>query len=128
MLGAKMLRPGMVVGPRRRLRICFSWSLSRRASSPIRQGRYVKANSLGPWHHRRFFIGGLLVICSPHRRQADRAGRRTFCAFGKQLATLFAKILAIQAIILAFLRDNTYVLAYRVTAERIGLAANSVPD
>jgi hypothetical protein len=100
--------------------------------SPARQGRLVKAHSQGPLsrprHHRRFFVSGRFVYLFPHRGQADRAGRQTFCAFGKQLAALLAKILAFQAIILAFLRDNTYVLAHRVTAERIGLAANSVPD
>jgi hypothetical protein len=37
-----------------------------------------------------------------HRRQADRVGRRMFRAFGKQLTALLAKILAFQAIILAF--------------------------
>jgi hypothetical protein len=53
-------------------------------------------------HHRRFFVGGLLVICSLASKAGNRAGPQTFCAFGKQLTALFAKILAIHAIILAF--------------------------
>jgi hypothetical protein len=62
-------------------------------------------------------------------RPIGRGGRGfVFGRFGKQLTAPLAKILAFQVIILAFWRDNTYVLAHRVTAERIGLAANSVPD
>jgi hypothetical protein len=132
-IAAKALVPRQYhfAGPRtcRRLRICSSWSSSPSASSPIRQrrlgqGRLVKAPaSPSLFRHRP-----VCLFVPPHRGQADRAGRQTFCGFGKQLTALLAKILAFQAIILAFLRDNTYVLAHRVTAERIGLAANSVPD
>jgi hypothetical protein len=45
------------------------------------------------------FVG---LFVPAHRRQADRAGRQTFRAFGKQLTALLSKILAFQAIILAF--------------------------
>jgi hypothetical protein len=80
------------------------------SSRPTRQGPLsrptLKAHSQGPFsrprHHRRFFVSGRFVYLFPHRGQADRAGRQTFCAFGKQLAALLAKILAFQAIILAF--------------------------
>jgi hypothetical protein len=53
--------------------------------------------------HRRFFVSGLFVYLFPRieGRPIGR-GRPTFRAFGKQLAALFAKILAFQAIILAF--------------------------
>jgi len=64
--------------------------------------RLVIANSPSPVIAVAFSSAGCSFICSRDRRQADRAGRRTFGAFGKQLTALLAKILAFQAIILAF--------------------------
>jgi hypothetical protein len=66
----------------------------------------IAADSSSPGHRRviagAFSSAAGSFICSRDRRQADRAGRRTFRAFGKQLTALLAKILAFQAVILAF--------------------------
>jgi hypothetical protein len=65
--------------------------------------RLVIADSHRQSPHRRFFVSGLFVYLFPRieGRPIGR-GRPTFRTFGKQLAALFAKILAFQAIILAF--------------------------
>jgi hypothetical protein len=76
-----------------------SWSSSPSSSPPPRHRRPHHRQS----PHRRFFVSGLFVYLFPRieGRPIGR-GRPTFRAFGKQLAALFAKILAFQAIILAF--------------------------
>ena len=63
----------------------------------------IAADASSPGHHRRFFVSGLcLFICFRASKAARQGGRQTFRAFGKQLTALLAKILALQAIILAF--------------------------
>jgi hypothetical protein len=69
-----------------------------------------------------------LIYLFPRIECGPTARRVTFRSFGERLAALLSKKAAFQAIVLAFYRDNNYVWCYRVTAERIGLAANSAPD
>jgi hypothetical protein len=69
--------------------------------SPIRQRQLVQADTSGPVI-TVFSSAAYVFICSPASEAGPQGGAPDFCAFGKQLTALFAKILAFQAIILAF--------------------------
>jgi hypothetical protein len=113
-----ILLPGRVVAGGGPLAChCFVMVMSPKPSS-----RSSRPKLLSP------FIGNFSFICSRTSGAGRTTRRVTFRSFAQQLAVLLSAKAAFQAIILAFYRNNTYVCRDRVTAERIGLAANSAPD
>jgi hypothetical protein len=66
------------------------------------------------------------IACVP--RQVERSSCAITFMIAERLVGLDQPLWSFGAIVLAFYRDTTYVCGHRVTAERIGLAANSALD
>jgi hypothetical protein len=66
------------------------------------------------------------IACVPP--QVERSSCAITFMIAERLVGLDQPLWSFGAIVLAFYPDTTYVCVYRVTAERIGLAANSALD
>lgn len=64
--------------------------------------------------------------CTP--LQVERSSCAITFVIAERLVRLDQPLGSLRAIVLAFYRDTPYLCGYRVTAERIGLAANSALD